>query len=154
SALKQLYNMLTLSGPKYAKIREKTSQQRETVFLSATARTSKVLGGVSSLLSYVIEPFESLTHEPLSFTGPNGYFEYTKKYPGTSFRDYELSRLPLTSSLKHSENYYDKQAEQLNQILDDKHNYGVHRFIADVGTQAVFFEALGGAKASNLFKLA
>lgn len=129
SGLQSFFNYLTLSGQKYAQAREVRAQRRETILESAAERSSKFLAGVSSFLNWATTSAqETLTGRPVKQTGQEPF--------------------------KVAENYYNQQAQHLDDILEDRHAKGLTSTITDLATQGIFFEASGGAKAAEMFKFA
>lgn len=140
SGLQSFFNYLTLSGQKYAQAREVRAQRRETILESAAERSSKFLAGVSSMLNWATKSFQDTASRTLLLdrTLPKGMTDYH----------------PYEKYFKTAENYYDQQAQHLDDMLEDRHAKGLTSTITDLATQSIFFEASGGAKAAELFKFA
>lgn len=94
--------------------------------LTILKTSSKVLSSVSNLLS-TFEKFNPF---------------------GTS-----ETRQSNIKALKTSEDYYDKQAQDLEDRIQDKGGHDLETHITQLGTQMIFFEASGGSGAANMLRV-
>lgn len=105
---------------------ETLSNKSEREELTVLKTSSKFLSGVSNILNFAasIDPF--LLKEDRA---------YTQKILSTS------------------ENYYDKQAQDLEDRIQDKGGHDLSTKVTAIGTEAIFFEAFGGHAAAKALQI-
>jgi len=65
----------------------------------------------------------------------------------------KAERKSVKEMLSTSENYYDKQAQDLEDRIQDKGGHDLETKVISLGTQMIFFEASGGSTAANALRI-
>lgn len=109
---------------------ERQSRQNQKQQLAMVGTTDRAIAGISSLLGHL-----------------NEILPVTQLIPSSAFT-------PLKQFAKTGEDYYDRQAQDMEDRIQDLGGHNVGTRTSQLIASAALFEATGAAKGSNFFKIA
>lgn len=125
--------------------------------LAINKQTDKTISGIVNLLATITEPIatpeESIQLQALKRFKPGS--PETAAYQSRLNQKLEDRRQnSLYGKFKTSEEYWDNQAVEMENRIQDLGGHTLQTRIAELGTQVLFFEATGASKASEALRFA
>lgn len=124
--------------------------------LAMVKQTDRTIAGITDLLATITEPTptieESIQLQALKKFGSQK--EVTAYESTLNQKMQDRRRNSLYGKLKYSEEYWDTQAQDIEDRIQARGGHTAITRLTELGTQAIFFESTGAAKASEALRIA